>query len=105
MTKGRVITEMSIMAIARRAPLVQLRIAHATLEIVDSMHVRKKRMADLADAFIAMPGGWGTLDELAEILTWRQLGLVKVRLACSTQHYFQPADRATPTDDFEGFAK
>jgi uncharacterized protein (TIGR00730 family) len=44
--------------------------------IVQSMHERKKRMADLADVFIALPGGWGTLDELAEILTWRQLGLV-----------------------------
>jgi len=43
--------------------------------VVASMHERKKRMADLADVFIALPGGWGTLDELAEILTWRQLGL------------------------------
>ncbi len=34
-------------------------------------------MADLADVFIALPGGWGTLDELAEILTWRQLGLIQ----------------------------
>jgi uncharacterized protein (TIGR00730 family) len=33
-------------------------------------------MADLADAFISMPGGWGTLDETAEILTWKQLGLI-----------------------------
>ena len=47
------------------------------LEVVDSMHLRKQRMAELADAFIAMPGGWGTLDELAEILTWRQLGLIQ----------------------------
>jgi uncharacterized protein (TIGR00730 family) len=46
------------------------------LEIVQSMHERKKRMADLANAFIAMPGGWGTLDELAEILTWRQLNII-----------------------------
>jgi len=46
------------------------------LEIVDSMHQRKKRMADLADAFIALPGGWGTLEELAEVLTWRQLHLI-----------------------------
>jgi uncharacterized protein (TIGR00730 family) len=47
------------------------------LEVVDTMHQRKQRMAELADAFIAMPGGWGTLDELAEILTWRQLGLIQ----------------------------
>ncbi len=46
------------------------------LIVVQSMHERKKRMADLADTFIALPGGWGTLDELAEILTWRQLGLI-----------------------------
>jgi uncharacterized protein (TIGR00730 family) len=46
------------------------------LEIVASMHERKRRMADLADAFIVLPGGWGTLDETAEILTWRQLELI-----------------------------
>lgn len=46
------------------------------LIIVSSMHERKKKMADLADVFVALPGGWGTLDELAEILTWRQLGLI-----------------------------
>lgn len=47
------------------------------LVVVNSMHDRKKKMADLADVFIALPGGWGTLDELAEILTWRQLGLIQ----------------------------
>jgi uncharacterized protein (TIGR00730 family) len=46
------------------------------LEIVGTMHERKKRMAEIADVFIAIPGGWGTLDELAEILTWKQLGLI-----------------------------
>jgi uncharacterized protein (TIGR00730 family) len=45
------------------------------LEVVGSMHERKARMAELADAFAALPGGLGTLDELFEILTWRQLGL------------------------------
>lgn len=44
------------------------------LEVVDSMHARKARMADLADAFMALPGGYGTLEELLEILTWAQLG-------------------------------
>ena len=43
--------------------------------VVGSMHERKKMMSDLADAFVAMPGGMGTLEELAEILTWSQLGL------------------------------
>jgi uncharacterized protein (TIGR00730 family) len=42
---------------------------------VDSMHERKARMADLADAFVALPGGVGTLEELFEVFTWRLLGL------------------------------
>jgi uncharacterized protein (TIGR00730 family) len=45
------------------------------LEVVASMHQRKARMADLCDAFAALPGGLGTLEELFEILTWRKLGL------------------------------
>jgi uncharacterized protein (TIGR00730 family) len=45
------------------------------LQIVDSMHERKARMAELADAYIAVPGGIGTLDELIEIYTWSQLGI------------------------------
>ena len=44
------------------------------LEVVDSMHTRKARMAELADGFIAMPGGFGTFEEFCEILTWGQLG-------------------------------
>lgn len=59
--------------------LMQREVGHrglTQLVIVNSMHERKKKMADLADVFIALPGGWGTLDELAEILTWRQLGLI-----------------------------
>lgn len=45
------------------------------LEVVETMHERKTRMAELCDAFIAMPGGWGTLEELAEAATWTQLGI------------------------------
>ena len=58
--------------------LVDREIAHqglTELRIVGSMHERKALMADLSDAFIAMPGGFGTLDEFCEILTWTQLGL------------------------------
>ncbi len=53
-------------------------LAHAgltALHVVASMHERKARMADLADGFAALPGGYGTLDELFEILTWAQLGI------------------------------
>jgi len=59
--------------------LLQLEVGHqklTKLEVVDSMHTRKQRMAELADAFIALPGGFGTLEELAEITTWVQLKLV-----------------------------
>ncbi len=53
-------------------------IAHrgiTTLEEVGSMHERKARMYELSDAFVALPGGFGTLDELAETLTWSQVGI------------------------------
>ena len=49
--------------------------AHGTLHEVGSMHERKALMTDLADGFIALPGGFGTFDELFEITTWAQLGL------------------------------
>jgi uncharacterized protein (TIGR00730 family) len=45
------------------------------LRVVDSMHTRKAMMAELADAFIAMPGGVGTFEEFFEVVTWAQLGL------------------------------
>jgi uncharacterized protein (TIGR00730 family) len=58
--------------------MVGQEVAHAgltRLDVVDSMHERKARMAELADAFVALPGGWGTLEELFEVVTWAQLGL------------------------------
>ena len=58
--------------------LVDREIAHpaiADLRVVESMHERKALMADLADAFVALPGGVGTLEELFEVYTWNQLGL------------------------------
>ncbi|HYT91095.1 MAG TPA: TIGR00730 family Rossman fold protein [Gemmataceae bacterium] len=58
--------------------LVDRELAHerlTQLHVVDTMHQRKALMADLADAFVALPGGYGTADELFEILTWAQLGL------------------------------
>jgi len=58
--------------------LVDHEVAHpglTELHVTASMHERKAMMADLADGFLALPGGLGTLEELAEILTWSQLGL------------------------------
>ena len=58
--------------------LVTWEVAHkglTRLEVVANMHERKMRMFDLSDAFVALPGGFGTLDEMFEMLTWRQLGI------------------------------
>ena len=82
--------------------LVEKEIAHrglTELRVVESMHERKALMADLADAFVAMPGGYGTWEEFCEVLTWSQLGLQ--RKACALLNvsgYYDPllhmADRA-----------
>ncbi|PKN98506.1 MAG: TIGR00730 family Rossman fold protein [Chloroflexi bacterium HGW-Chloroflexi-4] len=59
------------------------------LEIVDDIQVRKARMIDLADAFISLPGGYGTADELFEVLTWSQIGLHRKPMAIlNTNGYF-----------------
>jgi uncharacterized protein (TIGR00730 family) len=67
--------------------LTAMEVAHSgltRLEVTESMHTRKRRMFDLADAFITLPGGLGTLDETVEIITWRQLGLhTKPVLICN----------------------
>ena len=58
--------------------LVAKEVAHRSLSelrIVKSMHERKAMMAELSDGFVALPGGWGTLDEFFEIITWAQLGM------------------------------
>ncbi len=58
--------------------LMALEVGHkglTKLHVVRSMHERKTLMADLSDAFVAMPGGFGTLEEFCEVLTWSQLGL------------------------------
>jgi len=58
--------------------LVERELGHpgiTELHVVRDMHERKTMMASLADAFIALPGGWGTLEELTEMVTWNQLGL------------------------------
>jgi uncharacterized protein (TIGR00730 family) len=58
--------------------LMRREVAHAgltELHVTASMHERKALMADLADGFVALPGGLGTLEELSEVATWAQLGL------------------------------
>ena len=86
--------------------LVEKEIAHAgltQLRVVESMHDRKALMADLADAFVALPGGYGTWEEFCEVLTWSQLGLH--RKACALLNvngFYDPllamADRAVKED-------
>ncbi|MDR7002025.1 uncharacterized protein (TIGR00730 family) [Neobacillus niacini] len=69
-------------------------IAHRNLLeliIVDSMHERKAKMAELADDFIALPGGPGTLEEFFEIFTWAQLGLHRKPCGLlNINHYYDP---------------
>jgi uncharacterized protein (TIGR00730 family) len=58
--------------------LVTRELAHGRLtelHVVDSMHARKALMADLSDGFLALPGGFGTLEEFCEVVTWTQLGI------------------------------
>jgi uncharacterized protein (TIGR00730 family) len=61
------------------------------LIIVNSMHERKSKMSDLADGFVALPGGPGTLEEFFEIFTWAQLGLHQKPLGIlNINHYYDP---------------
>jgi uncharacterized protein (TIGR00730 family) len=78
--------------------LVDREVAHrglTELHIVSSMHERKQLMADRADAFVAMPGGLGTLEELFEVWTWAQLGLHRKPLGL-----FGPRDFFAPLLQF-----
>jgi len=82
--------------------LVEREIAHrglTTLHVVETMHERKQRMADLADAFVMLPGGFGTWDEFCEMVTWAQLGIHRKPLGVlNVGGYYDPmlamADRA-----------
>lgn len=74
------------------------------LEIVESMHIRKQRLAEISDAFIALPGGYGTFEELFEILTWAQIGLHHKAVGIlNEQHYFDPLLFAIEHARNEGF--
>lgn len=74
--------------------LVDWEVAHkglTTLEVVGSMHERKSRMFDLSDGFIALPGGFGTLEEVFEMLTWRQLNIGQKPIAfLNVNGYYSP---------------
>lgn len=89
--------------------LVAWEVAHpslTTLEVVDSMHTRKARMADLADAFVALPGGFGTLEEFCEVLTWAQLGLhTKACGILDVEGYYAPLLALLDHAVTEGFVR
>ena len=74
------------------------------LEIVDGMHARKQRLVDISDAFIALPGGYGTFEVLFEILTWSQIGLhTKPVGILNALGYFNPLLSAIEHARKEGF--
>ena len=77
------------------------------LHVVDSMHTRKRMMFDLSDAFIVLPGGLGTLEEVFEMITWRQLGRhEKPIVLINTNNYWTPfqdlVDRVVDCDFAHG---
>ncbi|HTN11024.1 MAG TPA: TIGR00730 family Rossman fold protein [Acetobacteraceae bacterium] len=89
--------------------LTQREMAHpgaSEMIVTDSMHTRKRRMFELADAFIVLPGGLGTLDETFEIITWRQLGLHhKPVLLCDIAGSTRPLVAAMEATIDDGFAR
>jgi uncharacterized protein (TIGR00730 family) len=89
--------------------LVDRELAHvglSELHVVTSMHQRKAMMAEIADAFIALPGGFGTLDELFEIITWAQLGFHHKPIALlNISGYFDPLILFIEHMATEGFIK
>jgi uncharacterized protein (TIGR00730 family) len=74
--------------------LVRRELAHqglSEMHVVETMHQRKALMADRSDAFVALPGGYGTLDELFEVLTWAQLGIHRKPIGLlNVAGYFDP---------------
>src|ERR1039458_5611679 len=84
-------------------------IAHtglSSLELVSTMHERKARMAELADAFLVLPGGYGTLEELLEAVTWAQLGLhAKPCILINTAGYWNGLLRFLDSAVEAGFLK
>lgn len=89
--------------------LVNREIAHTgltRLELVPNMHKRKARMAQLADAFLILPGGYGTLEELLEVVTWAQLRIhAKPCILINTANYWDGLLRFLDTAVVAGFLK
>jgi uncharacterized protein (TIGR00730 family) len=74
------------------------------LHVVDTMHQRKAKMVDLADAFVALPGGFGTFEELFEVLTWAQVGFHNYPIGLlDTNQYFEPCFKLIEHAHDEGF--
>lgn len=89
--------------------LIAMEVGHrylSSLIAVDSMHARKHQMAEMADAFIALPGGIGTAEELLEVLTWLQLDIhAKPVAVLNTNHYFDHLLRFLEHMEQTGFLK
>ena len=89
--------------------LVDRELAHGgltELRVVGSLHERKAQMAELADAFVALPGGFGTLDELLEQLTWSQLGLHEKPIGLfDVEEYWRPLITLARHATDEGFVR
>ena len=78
----------------------------ATMHVVASMHDRKARMEELADAFIALPGGFGTFEETLEMITWAQLGIHRKPVGLlNVAGYFAPLVQQVEHAIAEGFIK
>jgi uncharacterized protein (TIGR00730 family) len=89
--------------------LISWEVAHDGLTeqiVTDSMHTRKRRMFELSDAFVSLPGGLGTLDEIIEIMTWRQLKLHdKPVLVCDVAGSAAPLQAVIEAAIAAGFAR
>ncbi|WP_347254576.1 TIGR00730 family Rossman fold protein [Leminorella grimontii] len=89
--------------------LVEAETAHkglTTLEVVPDMHARKARMSELADGFIALPGGIGTLEELFEVWTWSQIGYHKNPVGLlNIQGFYSPMSTFLQHVADEGFVR
>jgi uncharacterized protein (TIGR00730 family) len=89
--------------------LVEKEVSHqglSDLRVVRSMHERKALMAELSDAFVALPGGYGTFEELCEVLTWTQLGLHRKPCGLlNVDRYYDPLLSLFDHAVTEGFLK